>query len=336
MGFGRGRGGADCCFKLTVGLTCLALVIVAVVLIAVSFAQLGPNEYGLEYDAVSQTLNSRVYQGGTYFLGVGHSFITYPRQQQTVMYASTPVTPTGGGNQVAGSDGPAVACRTNDGLPVLISFAFNYQLIGTGDILTNLYLRYGDNTAVTELYRRIARNVVRTVTGKYSTFDLFTNRAQMQADMQASLNVDISAQGGVVQSFQFLDVGIPANFADARTQQASAVQAVTNAQNQLVVAQITAQTQVQYATQQAQLIVSQATNNASAAIIANNAAIASLTARYTNERAAYRGLRAALNMTTAELLSYIFLDAQAQSLANPEISSIVNLPMPRQLANSAP
>lgn len=273
-----------------------------------------------------------MYTGGTYFLGLGHSFVTYPSQQQTIQF-STATTTTG--SVTFGPDGPAVACRTNDGLPVSISFAFNFQLKGTADELTRLYMLYGDNSAVQSLYRRISRNVVRTVTGKYGTFDLFSNRAAIQADMQASLNADITATGAIVQSFQFLDVGIPPQLADARTAQQSAVQAVTNAQNQLVVAQITATTQVQYATQQAQLIISQATNNATAARIANQAALASLGARYFAERQSYRNLRAALNMTTRELLTYIFLDAQSQSLNNPAIHSIVRVATPQQLSNSA-
>jgi hypothetical protein len=59
-----------------VGAACgFAWLIVAIVLIAVSFATVSPHEYGLKYDHVSVRLDtSKVYGNGRWYVGLGSKF----------------------------------------------------------------------------------------------------------------------------------------------------------------------------------------------------------------------------------------------------------------------
>lgn len=201
-------------------------------------------------------------------------------------------------------------CRTQDGLPIKITFSFNWQLGQTIDTLKNLYRNYGDIDAVKQLYGRIAGNVVRTVASQYSTFQFFDQLDQISSAMLSSLQGEILQQGGSVASVQLLNVGILPEFQNARTQQQAAVQAVTQAQNELNVAIINAQTLVQRQTLQAQLLVSQAVVSAAALELTNNQAIESLIARYSSQRESYLLLKQTMNLTSSQLLRFIWLDAQ--------------------------
>ena len=53
-------------------------MIVAIVMIAMSIKSLGVNTYGLDYAAITKTINPSVYTSGFHFLGFMHSFIEYP------------------------------------------------------------------------------------------------------------------------------------------------------------------------------------------------------------------------------------------------------------------
>jgi hypothetical protein len=117
MGFGRGRGrgrgGDDCCCGLSTSMCMVAsfagvaIIVTISVLIggafalnsdrhlcaqkheymmccAVSVKSLETNEVGLDYDGFNMQLNSKLYEGGTYFLGLAHSFLAYPKTQQVL------------------------------------------------------------------------------------------------------------------------------------------------------------------------------------------------------------------------------------------------------------
>ena len=144
--------------------------------------------------------------------------------------------------------------------------------------------------------------------------------------MQARLNVDLSKEGGIVESFQMLDVGVTTDFNNVRTRQQEALQLVTQANAELNVVSINAQSRVQAAMQTASLIVTQAENSAAAARLSNGASIEALTARYAADRVSYSTLRDALNMTTEELLGLIWLDAQTDGFASPNVKPVIRLP----------
>lgn len=75
----------------------------------------------------------------------------------------------------SGAEGPAVPCRSSDGLPVAINCAFNYRLMLTVESIQLLYINYGSMPDIEMLYQRIARNVVRTVASRYEAATFFTD-----------------------------------------------------------------------------------------------------------------------------------------------------------------
>ena len=69
-----------CCCTVT-------CVISLVVFLFFSYASLDANEYGLDYSAISKTIDETVYTSGYHFLGFGHSFVVYPSTVQKMEFS---------------------------------------------------------------------------------------------------------------------------------------------------------------------------------------------------------------------------------------------------------
>jgi hypothetical protein len=108
---------------------CLVFVIIpAAILIALSFATLEPVEYGLNFNAITMSVENITYSvAGLYFLGFGHWFVRYPRIIQTIEFSAT------------GAD-HLLHTRTSDGLPLTLGLSFQYRYIP--EHLYELYLTY--------------------------------------------------------------------------------------------------------------------------------------------------------------------------------------------------
>ena len=77
------------------GGSCLCFVIVpATILIILSFATLEPVEYGLNFNAITMSLDNMTYSvAGLYFLGFGHWFIVRtPNGRAARMLPTRPLT----------------------------------------------------------------------------------------------------------------------------------------------------------------------------------------------------------------------------------------------------
>ena len=61
-------------------------------------------------------MNSQPFIGGIHFLGVGHSFIKYPKTVQTIEFS-----------QDRNANGPVIQSRTQDGLEVSLEISFQYK-----------------------------------------------------------------------------------------------------------------------------------------------------------------------------------------------------------------
>ena len=81
------------------------IVLVIVVLLALSFASLEYTEYGLDYSSISKSVEKAPYTGGIYLLGLGHSFIKFPKTIQTIEFS-----------EQKGSNKGLIQSRTSDGL----------------------------------------------------------------------------------------------------------------------------------------------------------------------------------------------------------------------------
>ena len=96
------------------------------------FATLEATEFGLNYSWISKNISPNIKENGLYFIGIGHSFIKFPKTVQTIEFS----------NQKTANKGP-IQSRTSDGLEVTLEISFQYIL--QKDQIYKLYTKYGSN-----------------------------------------------------------------------------------------------------------------------------------------------------------------------------------------------
>jgi len=98
---------------------CTAIIAI-IVLLATSLHTLGPTDMGIDYNGLFMRIDeTQLYTNGRHFLGPGHFFKVYKKEQQDVRFPGA--TPDG-------FEYPALTARTLDGLKVELQVAFQYQL----------------------------------------------------------------------------------------------------------------------------------------------------------------------------------------------------------------
>lgn len=72
----------------TVCVGCIATSFICMVLVIImSFSSLQVSEYGLDYSAISKTVNPQPFEAGVHFLGVGHSFLIFPKTVRNIEFS---------------------------------------------------------------------------------------------------------------------------------------------------------------------------------------------------------------------------------------------------------
>jgi len=94
---------------------CCLLIIVGSIFLLLGYSVLEATEYGLDYSWISKNVEKKVYENGLHFLGVGHSFIRFPKMVQTIEFSK----------ERSANQGP-VQSRTLDGLEVVLEISFQY------------------------------------------------------------------------------------------------------------------------------------------------------------------------------------------------------------------
>ena len=89
-------------------------------------------EYGLNYSWISKNISPNIKENGLYFIGIGHSFIKFPKTVQTIEFS----------NQKTANKSQ-IQSRTSDGLEVTLEITFQYILIKYK--IYELYNKYGSN-----------------------------------------------------------------------------------------------------------------------------------------------------------------------------------------------
>lgn len=118
--------------------------------------------------------------GGIHFLGVGHSFIKYPKTVLNLDYSKH-----------EGADYPPLKSRTSDGLEVVLEISFQYKL--NYESLYDLFLLYKDN------YSAIFSNIaIAALTENVSLFYLHYNNKLLkrQLNTQHTTSSSISRKSG--------------------------------------------------------------------------------------------------------------------------------------------
>jgi hypothetical protein len=102
-----------------------------------------------------------------HFLGIGHSFLTFPKNVQTLEFSK----------EKNSNRGP-IESRTSDGLEVVLEISFQYVL--QPDKIYDLYTKYGENYQ--QVFQRIAIDILTEETTKYTAYEFFWDRGRIKDD----------------------------------------------------------------------------------------------------------------------------------------------------------
>jgi len=298
------------------------LLITSVILFACSFALVEPTEYGLDWDNNWFTIDdTQVYEGGRHFLGLGHTFIIYPKILRTIKMSGDIPTTGDGENDVevetaeADSESESTGvrptsvlnARTSDGLQVMLDLSYQYKLMATPEDLTQLWYDYEDQYEAA--FVRISRDTLRNVASQFAAFQYFYNRSIISDAMRIALDAELSNHHANVESFQLLNIALPSKFSDAIQATEVARQAIEQAEYQQEVSAIEAKTREKEALSEAEIILLRANATAEGTLLQANADANVLRTRVNSEKQAFKKVKSALELTEHQLMAYIWLKA---------------------------
>ena len=129
------------------------------------------------------------------FIGIGHSFIKFPKTVQTIEFS----------NQKTANKGP-IQSRTSDGLEVTLEISFQYVL--TKDKIYELYNKYGSN--YNYIFQNIAVHTLTEEATKYTAYNFFMDRGKIKDDFQYELNLRFDKNCfSNIQFLQLRSVNLP-------------------------------------------------------------------------------------------------------------------------------
>ena len=114
--------------------------------------------------------NSQVYTAGRVYVGVGGSFIKFPRNLQYVEFSP--------------ASGMPIDVWSKDGQSIFIECSFYYAL--SADHIFDVFKTFGPN--YNAIITGIATETLRTIATSYETEEFFTNRSSIDAAMSAQLD----------------------------------------------------------------------------------------------------------------------------------------------------
>ena len=244
-----------------------------------------------------------LWTNGRHFLGLGHYFIVFPTDVR-----ETEVD---------------VAARSLDGAAVSVKCSFQWQIQSRVEKVYELYSLFEDKYAAA--FVKIANDEVRNVAADYSAFDFFFKRSEITAAMSAKLDKTLSLLGVSVSGFQLLNFDVPAAFSATVQLTEETKQRKTRAESNQQKTNITAQAKVETAKEDATVLRVQAEAAAVAFVQQKTAERDSIAIRLNAERQSYTAMKQNLSLSSAELLTLIWLTAVQASPA----SQLLNVDVPK-------
>jgi len=288
-----------------------ALLIMAIVLIAISFQQLGANEVGLDYSGNSLTIDTgTLYESGLHFLGVNHHFLVYRKDVQELDMRA---------------DNNLMA-RTVDGLQVELDSRIFFRLSISKENLASLYLMFGDDYFTA--YEDISRSIIRDVAANFTAFEFWTFRDLIQTTMENTLRLKLVDFFCNIEQFLLSNFELPEAFQEAITQTEVAKQIISSYDSWT----ISNRTQIDAAVQQfrdhtAPVIVQQANTTAEALLLGVAADIQTLKLTVDAEVTGYRIIRDTLAFNQEELTTYVWIDSMFKDTDSKKIFSLTSPPL---------
>jgi len=284
-------------------LTFCTSLIVTVILVGLGFKKLNVNEVGIDYSANSLTLNTKkLYHNGIHFIGVGHSFIKYPKLQLEI--------------NMEGSK--AINARTNDGLVVSLETRVMYTLDADIQSLTSLYLMFKDDYELP--IENICRSVLRDVASEFKGFQFWLERQFITDTMENRLKDVLKDVFIDVQTFLFSSFRLPAKFQEAIKETEVQQQLMNTVQYELIQIDQSAQALMLEAEQQV-LQIAAVTNAAVQAIeLDATAQVYKLNVTIAQESQGYKYIKDEMGFTNDELITLIWLEKMGNSITPQTIA----------------
>jgi len=278
------------------GCCCCSSMITLIVLLSISFHTIDQLEYGLNYNSISLQVEDRVYGPGLEFLGVGHYFIRYPSDTQTITFDA--------------DDNGRLQTRTSDGLPVRLSVIFQYRYNQAR--LRELYLKYERKEV--EVYENTAKAVIANVATNFTATNFFNDKEAISIYMQEALTrLFTEKMMANIDSFQITRVELPGEFQNAILASIEAKQNITATERYLENMRVTFAQQLLVANQTKQQTIALARGTAAQRIQQAEASATVIEQNVEAEMYAYGNLTEHVDLNSSEGLSYIWWSSQLES-----------------------
>eukprot|EP00386_Alphamonas_edax_P015136 GDKI01046315.1.p1 GENE.GDKI01046315.1~~GDKI01046315.1.p1 ORF type:complete len:321 (-),score=80.82 GDKI01046315.1:309-1229(-) len=286
----------------------ITIAVVFVVFVS-GWSALGFSEMGLDYNAITSSVNPKPYYPGRYYLGVGHSFVRFPRTYQTISFSNEPR-----------SEWEELKSRTSDGLEVDLEISFQYLVDPTR--LFDIYMKFAEQ--YDPIYVRFAQHVLTDITTDYTAYDFFQNPQKIRDRMEEVLNTEFYEFAFAnITSFQLKTVSLPAEFESAIKETEVQNQDIRKAQAEQERTRVMLQTQVIQAEKQVEIILSQAKAQAEAIRLDNYAQVEALKILQSLQSESYQSVLDALGGNKDALIDYMKIRAIRD---HPESGLTVGIP----------
>ena len=263
-------------------------ILLTIILIPVSIRDVNHDQYGIRYNDLDKTLDSKLYEQGKYVLTPQTKMFYYSKIVKTLTFED-------------------MVCLSQDGIYITMNIDVQYLLIK--ESLFDIFWEYGKEDNLKELLIDLTHDSVRDVCGKYNATDFPDNRDGIQSDMQETLTQDFELTNthSLVQYLQLVNYDFPDSLNDAIDAKQTAQQDIEKAENERNGALTTAETTQSVAEANAQVLLDQANGNAQIELTKAEEEKTSTEAVWQNRLDTYYTLMNDMGMTSDEFVDeYIY------------------------------
>lgn len=274
---------------------CAAFVAVSVfttVLLSTSLRTLHSTELGIRANSIFQSVSPAPYSAGLHFVGPGGYFIKFRR---TVMSA-----------EFSSGKHDILHGRTSDGLPIVLGISYQYAYDPTR--LYDLYQAYlGEHDRV---YFNVATHLITEETTRHTAYEFFNEPQTIAERMRQTMDTYFSEHlFARVDALQINTRELPPDFNDAILESLTTKQNITNTLRYVDRMNVTLQTRLLVAEQDALVTLARAKGTAKA-VLARASASANVTlAKVRADVKGFGRIKEHLSMDNADLMRYIFYDS---------------------------
>lgn len=275
----------------------LVTVITSIVIFFISFDTLEYQEMGLNYSWISETVESKSYPSGRYYLGLGNHFIKFPAMVKSVFFLD---------DMSPNTQGPALQSRTRDGLNVRLEVSFQYRLVFNDlyKLYTTLGVQY-ERTLV-----RMAIEQLTTAATTHNAHNFFNNRTVIGEEMHSLLEAHFKRHAyAEVPFFQLRTVHLPTNFEEAIQETQVKQQEIQIASAEQSQNKVSYETRVLQAKQAVRVMANQGEAEAQAILAQNEAYCTQYSVTQTLQSKALKGLMSSAKWEPKHLLEYLKIRA---------------------------